>query len=80
MLTALAFLVALVAAMSIWLIRGRAEALGSHPLLTGSGLLTYIRLRADLELLACLGAVVGLAVFASAALRRRFLRQERPIR
>jgi hypothetical protein len=62
-LTALAFLVALVAAMSIWLIRGRAEALGNHPSLTGSGLLTYMRLRADLEwLLAYLGAVVGLAV------------------
>jgi hypothetical protein len=70
MLTAMAFLVALVAAMSIWLIRGRAEALRNHPAFADSELVTYLRLRADLEwLLTFLGAVIGLAVFASAALR-----------
>lgn len=69
-LTELALLVALVACVSIWLIRGRAEALGRSPAFTTSDLGTYLRLRADLAgLLAFLGTVIGLAVFASAGLR-----------
>jgi hypothetical protein len=69
-LTALALSVALVASMSIWLIRGRGEALGRSPALSRSELGTYLRLRSDLEwLLGFLGTVIGLAVFASAGLR-----------
>jgi len=47
--------------MTIWLIRGRAEAFASSPTITKSELRTYLRLRADLEwLLGFLGAVIGL--------------------
>jgi hypothetical protein len=54
--------------MTIWLIRGRAEALASSPTVTKSEL--YLGLRADLEwLLGFLGAVIGLAVLAGAELR-----------
>jgi tetrahydromethanopterin S-methyltransferase subunit G len=70
-LTALAGLVALVAAISIWLIRGRLEALEAGRKLTGAELRTYLRLRSDLErLLGFLGAVIGLAVLTVAALRQ----------
>ena len=70
-LTALAGLVALVAAISIWLIRGQAEVLAAGKKLTGAELRTYLRLRSDLErLLGYLGAVIGLAVLSTAALRR----------
>ena len=70
-LTALAGLVALVAAISIWLIRGRAEVLAAERKLTGAELRTYLRLRSDLErLLGYLGAVIGLGVLTTAALRR----------
>jgi hypothetical protein len=71
MLTVLAGLVALVAAISIWLIRGRVQALEAGRKLTGSELRTYLRLRSDLErLLGFLGAVIGLAVLTVAALRQ----------
>lgn len=69
-LTAFALVSALFAAMSIWLIRGRLEriAAGGAP---GAEFKEYLGLRAELEkLLAYLGAVVGLAVLASAALRQ----------
>jgi hypothetical protein len=70
-MTTLAGIVALVAAVSIWLIRGRVEALEAGGTLTVAELRTYIRLRSDLErLLGYLGAVIGLAVLATAALRR----------
>ena len=60
--------------MAIWLIRGRAEVLGRTPTITSSELQTYLRLRADLEwLLGFLGAVIGLAVLASAGLRHLYL-------
>jgi hypothetical protein len=73
-LTAFALLVALIAAMAIWLIRGRAEALGRSPMITRSELQTYLRLRTDLEwLLGFLGAVISLAVLAGAALQHVFL-------
>jgi hypothetical protein len=68
-LTGVALLVALVASVSIWLIRGRLAELRA-----GAGkkeLELYVQFRRDLErLLAFLGAVVGLAVLSSAALRR----------
>jgi hypothetical protein len=70
-LTALAGLVALVAAISIWLIRGRAEVLAAGRKLTGAELRTYLQLRSDLDrLLGFLGAVIGLGVLTTAALRR----------
>jgi hypothetical protein len=70
-LTTLAGLIAFVAAISIWLIRGRAEVLATGRKLTGAELRTYLRLRSDLErLLGYLGAVIGLAVLTTAALRR----------
>jgi hypothetical protein len=73
-LTGLALLVTLIASMAIWLIRGRAEALGRSPTITRTELQTYLRLRADLEwLLGFLGAVIGLAVLASAGLRHVYL-------
>jgi hypothetical protein len=73
-LAALGLLVAVIASMAIWLIRGRAEALGSSPTITRSELQTYLRLRADLEwLLGFLGAVIGLAVLAYAELRHVYL-------
>jgi len=73
-LTGLALVVTLIAAMAIWLIRGRAEALGRSPTITRSELQTYLLLRADLEwLLGFLGAVIGLAVLASAGLRHVYL-------
>lgn len=73
-LTGLALLVTLVASMAIWLIRGRAEALGRSPAITRSELQTYLRLRVDLErLLGFLGAVIGLAVLGSAELRHVYL-------
>ncbi len=69
-LTAVALVVALVAATSIWLIRGRAEALGRKKTFAKNDLNSYLGLRSDLDgLLAFLGAVIGLAVLASAALR-----------
>jgi hypothetical protein len=69
-LTAMALLVALVAAASIWLIRGRLERLREGGA-TKENVRTYVGLRAQLErLLAYLGAVVGLAVLSSAAMRR----------
>jgi len=68
-LTGLALIVALAASVSIWLIRGRLVEL-----LAGAGkkeIELYMVFRDDLErLLLILGAVVGLAVLASAALRR----------
>ena len=71
MLTALAGLVALVAAISIWLIRGRVATLGAGRKLTAGGVQTYLHLRSDLErLLGFLGAVIGLAVLTVAALRQ----------
>jgi len=70
-LTAIAGLVALIAAISIWLIRGRVEALETEQKLTRRELRTYLRLRSDLErLLGFLGAVIGLAVLTVAALRQ----------
>ena len=70
-LTGLAGAVALVAAISIWLIRGRVESLEAGRKLTGAELRTYLQLRSDLErLLGYLGAVIGLAVLTTAALRR----------
>jgi len=78
-LTAFALLVALIAAMAIWLIRGRAEALAPGPGITRSELQTYMRLRADLErLLGFLGAVIGLAVLAYAGLRNAVLSYGKP--
>ena len=69
-LTGMALLVALVAATSIWLIRGRLERLRAGGA-TKDNLRTYLALRAQLErLLVYLGAVVGLAVLSSAAMRR----------
>ena len=69
LLTGAALLVALVASMSVWIIRGRLEhLLEQGP--TKETLATYSELRADLDrLLAYLGAVVGLAVLSSAAMR-----------
>ncbi len=68
-LTVVALLLGLLASISIWLIRGRLAELR-----TGSGkkeVELYIEFRGDLErLLGILGAVVGLAVLAAAALRR----------
>jgi len=68
-LSGLALIVALAASVSIWLIRGRLGELRM-----GSGkteVELYILFRDDLErLLWILGAVVGLAVLASAALRQ----------
>lgn len=70
-LTALAGLVALVAAISIWLIRGRVEVLAAERKLTVAELRTYLGFRSDLErLLGYLGAVIGLGVLTTAALRR----------
>ena len=72
-LTAFALLVALIASMAIWLIRGRAEALGHSSSITRGELQTYLRLRTDLEwLLGFLGAVIGLAVLASAEIQNVF--------
>ena len=60
--TTLGLLVTLIAAVTIWLIRGRADALGRSPAIAKSELQTYLRLRSDLEwLLGFLGVVVGLA-------------------
>jgi hypothetical protein len=68
--SALALIVALIACASIWLIRGRAEALATGGAHTQQELQTYLSFRADLELLLVfLGAVIGLAVFGSAAFR-----------
>ncbi len=70
-LTGLAGVVALVAAISIWLIRGRVEVLAAGRKLTGVELRAYLGLRSDLErLLGFLGAVIGLAVLTVAALRQ----------
>jgi hypothetical protein len=68
-LTIAALLVALVAATSVWVIRGRLEQLlDKRP--TKADLAAYSEMRADLDrLLAYLGAVVGLAVLSSAAMR-----------
>jgi hypothetical protein len=72
-LTGLGLPVTLIAAMAIWLIRGRAEAPGRSSTITRSELQTYLRLRTDLEwLLGFLGAVIGLAVLAGAELQRLF--------
>lgn len=69
-LTTLGGLVALLAAISIWLIRGRVEAQVGRKLTSGE-LRTYLRLRSDLErLLGFLGAVIGLGVLTVAALRQ----------
>jgi hypothetical protein len=68
-LTGVALLVALVASVSIWLIRGRLAELRAGA--SKKELELYVQFRRDLErLLAFLGAVVGLAVLSSAALRR----------
>jgi hypothetical protein len=73
-LTALTLLVTLIDSMTIWLIRGRAEALGRSPTITRSELQTYLRLRSDLEwLLGFLGAVISLALLASAELQHVYL-------
>jgi hypothetical protein len=70
-LTGFAGVVTLVAAISIWLIRGRVEVLEARRKLTGAELRTYLRLRSDLErLLGFLGAVIGLGVLTVAALRQ----------
>jgi uncharacterized protein with PQ loop repeat len=67
-LTGVALLLSLTAAVAIWLIRGRLVELRE-----GAGkkqVERYIEFRSDLErLLAILGAIVGLAVLATAALR-----------
>jgi hypothetical protein len=73
-LTGLALLVALIASMAIWLIRGRAEALGRSPAITRRELRTYLRLRAGLERLpGFLGAVIGLGALGSAELQRVYV-------
>jgi hypothetical protein len=70
-LTALGGLAALAAAISIWLIRGRVEALEAGRKLTGRELRTYLGLRSDVErLLGFLGVVIGLGVLTVAALRQ----------
>jgi hypothetical protein len=70
-LTVFALFVVLIAAMAIWLIRGRAEELGRSPTVTRSELQEYLRLRTEVEwLLGFLGAVISLAVLAGAALQR----------
>jgi hypothetical protein len=68
-LTIAALLVALVAATAVWVIRGRLERLlDKSP--TKENLVAYLQMRSDLDrLLAYLGAVVGLAVLSSAAMR-----------
>lgn len=77
-LTAFALLVALIAAMTIWLIRGRAEALGRSPTITRNELQTYLRLRTDLEwLLGFLAAVISLAVLSGAALQHIVLAHDK---
>ena len=77
-LSALALLISLTAATSIWLIRGRAEELLKSSTFTRGDLRTYLQLRSDLELLlAFLGAVIGLAIFASAALRNVVLLKDK---
>jgi len=48
-LTAVALVVALVAATSIWLIRGRAEALGRKKTFAKNDLNSYLGLRSDLD-------------------------------
>jgi hypothetical protein len=69
-LTGLALIVALLASMSIWLIRSRAETLQGAQPINKHTLDTFSRMRSDLErLLGFLGLVIGLAVLASAALR-----------
>ena len=73
-LTALALSTALLAAMSIWLIRGRAETLAGRESYSRRGVEEYLSLRRDLDLLLVyLGTVIGLAVLASAALRHLIL-------
>lgn len=68
-LTIAALFVALVAATSVWVIRARLERLlDARP--TKENLAAYTEMRSDLDrLLAYLGAVVGLAVLSSAAMR-----------
>jgi hypothetical protein len=69
-LTGLALVVGLIAAMSMWLIRGRAEALAEKDSFVKADVEKYLTLRTDLEwLLVFLGGVIGLAVLSSAALR-----------
>jgi hypothetical protein len=70
LVTSIALATGLVASMSIWLVRGRLRGLCEQP--PGrEQLQECLRLRTDLErLLAFLGATIGLAVFASAALRQ----------
>lgn len=68
-ITALALLLALGASVAIWLIRGRLGELRSNATDREIGL--FIEFRSELEqLLGILGAVVGLAVLATAALRQ----------
>lgn len=69
-LTGIAVLVSVVAAVSIWLIRAKLEWLREQNA-TKENLQTYLRLRADLDrVLGYLGTVVGLAVLSSAGMRR----------
>ena len=71
LVTILAAVPVVVASSSIWLIRGRAERLAKERKLEEKDLRTYLTLRSDLQwLLGFLGAVIGLAVLASAALRQ----------
>ncbi len=68
-LTAVALLLSLTAAVSIWLIRARLVELREGA--EKKQIERYIEFRSDLErLLAILGAIVGLAVLATAALRQ----------
>jgi hypothetical protein len=68
-LTGVALLLSLTAAVSIWLIRGRLGELRDGA--EKKQIELYIEFRSDLErLLGILGAIVGLAVLATAALRQ----------
>ena len=68
-LTGVALILAEVGAVSIWLIRGRLEQIAEQGA-TRQTLRAYLGLRSELErLLGVLGAIIGMAVLASAALR-----------
>lgn len=73
LLTGGALITALVASSSIWMIRGEVERLARGQV-TDAMVQAYCGLRSELnQLLAFLGAVVGLAVLGSAELRRVWL-------
>jgi hypothetical protein len=73
--TGVALLVSLTAALSIWLVRDRLEHLAAAGQPTRADLQEYVRLRGQLDqLLRFLGAVVGVATLSSAAFREVVLR------